>query len=255
MRKREKFVFLAIILGILLWLIQLTPLEWRYFAIVAFGIITYFLSAFALRDDLQPREWLLLLPLPTIYSLTIGSFYFLLPSNFWVMIIILGLFVLGAYSLFLTSNIFSIAKGRTIQLLNAAQAIALFFTILISLLGIQIIFSFNLPFYFNFLAIFALHFPLTLTATWSINLEDKISPEIWQLSFFTAFIIAELALILSFVPMPIWNIALLIMASFYLILGIIQNYLKEKLFKRAIQEYLLLAIFIIIMFIIFLPGK
>lgn len=255
MRRREKFVFFAIILGILLWLIQLTPVEYRYLAIAAFGVIAYFISALALKDDLQAREWFVILPLPALYSLVLGAFYFLLPTNFWSMIMILGFFVFGAYSLFLTGNIFSVAKGRTIQLVNAAQAIALFFAIVISLLGTQTIFSFNLPFYWNFLAIFGLHFPLALTIAWSVNLEEKISLEIWQLSVFSALIIAEVALLLSFLPMAVWNIALLIMAFFYLILGIIQIYLKEKLFRRAIAEYLLLAAFIVVMFIAFFPGK
>lgn len=255
MRRRERFVFLAIFLGVLLWLIQLTPVEWRYFAIAGFGLITYLLSALALKDDLQAREWLVILPLPALYSLTIGAFYFLLPTNFWSMIVILGIFVLGAYSLFLTGNIFSVAKGRTIQLLNAAQAIALFFAIIISLLGTQTIFSFNLPFYWNFLTIFALHLPLTLIIAWSVNLPDNIPLEIWQLSFFSALTIGELAAILSFLPLKIWYLALLIMSVFYLILGILQSYLREKLFRRAITEYISLAAFIFLMFVFFFPGK
>ncbi len=255
MRRREKFVFLAILLGVLLWLIQLTPLEWRYLSIIAFGFITYFVSAFALKEDLQPIEWLVILPLPALYSLTLGAFYFLLPTTFWSMIVILGLFVLGAYSLFLTGNIFSVAKNRTIQLANAAQAIALFFAIIISLLGTQIIFSFNLAFYWNALAIFCLHFPLILTIAWAVNLENVIKPTLLNLSFFGSLIIAEFTLILSFLPIKIWHLALLVMSIFYLMLGIIQSYLREKLFRRAITEYILLTIFIILMFILFFPGK
>ncbi|MDO5561640.1 MAG: hypothetical protein Q4G02_02605 [bacterium] len=255
MRRRERFIFWSVALGVLLWLIQLVPLEWRYWAIAGFGLAVYFISALALREDLQLREWFVILPLPALYSLTIASFYFLLPSNFWSMIFVIGIFVLGAYSIFLTSNIFSVAKGRTIQLLNAAQTIALFFAIVISLLGSQIIFSFNLPFYFNALAIFALHLPLVLTIVWSVNLEEKISLKLWQLSFFSALLMGELAAVYSFLPMKTWNIALLLMSIFYLILGILQSYLREKLFRQAITEYVLLASFIFIMSVAFFPGK
>ena len=233
----------------------MVPVEWRYLAILGFGALTYFISALVLKEDLQAREWLLILPFPTLYSLTIAAFYFLLPDNFWSLVFILGLFVLGAYSIFLTSNIFSVAKERNIQLLNAAQATALFFAIIISLLGSQTIFSLNLPFYFNFLAIFLLHFPLSLTISWSVNLEEKISLTLWQLSFFSALIMAEFALVFSFLPMNNWNIALLLMSVFYLILGIIQTYLREKLFRQVINEYLFLTGFIILIFLLFFPGK
>lgn len=255
MRRRERFVFFALLLGLLFWLIQLVPMEWRYWAIGGFGLFTYLASALVLRDDLQIREWFVILPFIAIYSLTMGAFYFLLPDNFWSTIIILGLFVLGMYSLFLTANIFSVAKGRTIQLTNAAQSIALFFATFISLLGSQIIFSFYLPFYFNAPIIFAFHLPLLLTITWSVNLEDKISAKVWQLSFFGALIMAEFALIFSFLPIAVWNIALLMMSIFYLILGICQTYLREKFFKTAINEYLFLTGFIILMFVLFFPGK
>lgn len=255
MRRREKFIIISILLGILLWLTQLSPLNYRYYAILGFSLFTYFAAAFALKDDLRIKAWLTILPLPALYSLSISLFYFLLPENFWSKIVILGFFSLGMYGLFLTGNIFSVSQGRTIQLLQAARNITLFFSIIISLLGIQIIYSFNLAYYLNFFAIFLLHFPLTLTNVWSINLDEKLTLTHFQLSFFSSLIISEIALILSFLPIAAWHIALLIMSVFYLILGILQAYLDAKFFKKTINEYLLLTIFILIMFVIFFPGK
>lgn len=255
MRRREQFIIVAILLGIIFWGIQFTPLSWRYLAIIAFAALTYFATAFVLRVDLQPREWLTVLPLPAMYSLVLGLFYFLLPGNFWSLIIILGLFTFGMYALLLTCNIFAVAKERTIQLLQAAQNIALFISIIISLLGVQVIFSFNWPFYTNFAAIFALHFPLIVTMVWCVKLEEKITPQLWGLSLCSTLLISELALILSFLPIAAWNIALLIMSVFYLILGILHTFLKEKMFKQALRQYGLLTIFIFIMFVVFFPGK
>ena len=256
MRRRERFVITAIFLGILLWVIQMVPLNWRYLAIVFFSLITYLTSALAFGRDVRARHWLTFLPLPALYSLSIGAFYFLLPTHFTSMITVLGLFSLGMYALFLTGNIFFVVQHhRSIQLLHAAQNIALFFTIIISLLGVQVIFSFNLPYYLNFAAVFALHFPLIYTITWSVNLQKKLSRKLFQLSFFSTLLISEIALVLSFLPLAPWHIALLIMSVFYLILGLLQVFLSEKLFRQAINEYRFLAFFIALMFILLFPGK
>ncbi|MDR0463026.1 MAG: hypothetical protein LBG64_02300 [Pseudomonadales bacterium] len=255
MRRREKFVILSVLLGVLLWVVQLVPPDLRYYAIGVFGILTYFGSALVLREDLQGFEWVTILPFPTMYSLIVSAFYFLLPDNFWSMIGILGFFSLGMYAILLSSNIFSVAKGRTIALLNAAQSISLFFAMLISLLSINTIFSSHFPYYINGLLIFLTHLPLTLTIAWSVNLESKISREIVGLSLGVTILMVQFGVILSFLPLNVWNIALLLMSLYYLLLGVMQNFLREKLFKHTVGEYALLAGFICLMLIILFPGK
>ncbi|MBQ6449425.1 hypothetical protein IJJ08_00785 [bacterium] len=255
MRERERFVLTAISLGFFLWIIQLIPISWRYLGIAGFTLLTYLTSAWTLRKYLKFHHWLIFLPFPALYSLFIGCFYFLLPTNFWSMITVLGLFSLGMYALFLCGNIFCVAEhDKKIQLTRAAQNIILFFAIIISLLGCQVIYSFAWPVYLSFLAVFGLHLLLTLTVAWSVEL-NRISLELFQLSFFGTLLIAECALILSFLPIEPWRIALLIMSTFYLILGILQVFIGEKLYRRALGEYTLLMIVIILMYIAIFPGK
>jgi len=256
MRERERFVITAVFLGVILWLTQLVPISWRYLAIGAFTIITYFLSALTLRKYLKFHHWLLFLPFPALYSLFIGCFYFLLPTNFWSMITVLGLFSLGMYALFLSGNIFCVAEhDKKIQLTRAAQNIILFFAIIISLLGCHVIYSFSWPLYVSFPLVFLLHFHLTLTTAWSVELQPRISLELFQLSFFATLLVSEFALTLSFLPLAAWHISLLVMSTFYLILGILQVFIGDKLYRRTLREYNFLLILIIIMYVIVFPGK
>ena len=171
------------------------------------------------------------------------------------MITVLGLFSLGMYALFLCGNIFCVAEhDKKIQLTRAAQNVILFFAIIISLLGCQVIYSFAWPLYLSFAAVFGLHLLLTFTVTWSVELE-KISLELFQLCFFGTLLVAECALILSFLPIQPWHLALLVMSTFYLILGILQVFIGEMLYRRALGEYALLTAFIILMYIAIFPGK
>lgn len=255
MRRREKFVLASILLSLGLLAVQYVSLDWRYVGVFIFTIVTYLVSAWALSDDLQWFEWLVIVPRPAMYAAAVGAFYFLLPVNILSRVFDLVLFGMGMYALYLTSNIYSVAKGRTIQLLHAAHAIGLLFSLLTSLLFINTVFSLRLPFYWNGLLIGAWHFPLIFMSIWSVKLEPKIDRSILNLAgLFTLFIV-ELAIILSFLPLTVWNISLFIMTFLYMGLGVLQSYLQDRLFQSALTEFSGVAVFICILFLLLFPGK
>lgn len=255
MRRREKFVIVSVILSLGLLATQYIPLEWRYLSILALFILSYFSSAWALSTDLQAHEWLTIVPFPALYASAVALFYFLLPEMIWSRLAVVVIFGVGMYGLFLTSNIFSVAKGRTIQLLYAAHAVALFFTMLTSLLFSNVIFSLRLPFYFNSLLLFASHFPLVLMSLWSIELNQKIGKDLLLYSLIFSMLLAELAALFSFLPLEIWSQALFIMSFLYVGLSILQNFLKGRLFKNTINEYNLVAFLMLFLFLVLFPRK
>jgi hypothetical protein len=255
MRRREKFVITSILLSSGLLGVQYVSLDMRYWAVGLLFLISYFMSAWTLSDDLQAHEWLTVVPFPALYAASVSLFYFLLPEGIISQFILLAVFGVGMYALFLTSNIYSVAKGRTIQLLHAAYAIGLLFTLLTSLLFTNTIFGLKLPFYLNGLLAGLVHFPLILMSLWTVELENYISGEILALSGVLTLFLVELAIILSFYPFSVWNTALFIMAFLYVGLGILHNFLKERLFESTLREYSLVAVFIAIMFALLFPYK
>ena len=255
MRRREKFVLAAAVLSIGLSLVQYTGLEWRYYAIMGLMFATYVISAWALSDDLQTHEWLTILPFPVIYTAAVALFYFLLPTAFITRIIFLALFGIGMYALYLTSNIFSVAKGRTIQLIYAAHAVGLFFTLFTSMLLTNTIFSLRLPFYSNALLGGLVHFPLIMMSLWSMKLEPVVNKSIFQKTTILTVILMELMVILSLLPFPAWHSALFVMGLFYIGLGVFQSQIRERLFNNTANEYSLVAIFLAFIFLILMPWK
>jgi len=255
MRRREKFIIVSVLLSLGLLATQYVPIDWRYVAIGIFALISYLMSAWALSDDLQIYEWLTILPLPVLYASSVALFYFLLPEVLLSRLAILAVFGVGMYALFLTANIFSVAKGRTIQLLYAARAIALFFTMIISLLLTNTIFSLRLPFYLNALLVAISHFMLVLMSLWSVQLEPRISKQILNYTLLFVLILVEFTIAFSFLPMEIWYISLFIMSLVYVGLSLFQDLLQGRLFKNTATEYTLVSIFIILAFMIVFPGK
>ncbi len=255
MRRREKFVITAVLLSLGLLGVQYVVLEWRYLALLVLTVVSYFVSAWALADDLQPHEWLTVVPFPALYASSVGLFYFLLPENLLSKFFILGLFGIGMYALLLTSNIYSVAKGRTIQLLHAAHAIGLLFTLLTSVLFTNTIYNLRLPFYANGLLVGLVHFPLILMSLWAIELRSRVPREIWVLSGVLTMVLMELAVILSFFPFSVWHLSLFIMAVVYIGLGLLHNFLKGRLFDSTLTEYSLVGVFVLLMFIVLFPYK
>ncbi|MDQ3008127.1 MAG: hypothetical protein M3Q81_00860 [bacterium] len=255
MRRREKFVIAAALLSVGLLIVQYIPLEFRYLAVGLFTLLSYAVTFWALKEDLQAHEWVTIVPFPALYAGAVGLFYFLLPESILSRVFVLVLFGIGMYALFLTSNIFSVAKGRTIQLLHAAHAIGLLFTLLTSLLFTNTIYSLRLPFYILVPLIALVHFPLILMSLWSIELRSNVSKEVVGLSAFLTLILAELSLMLTFFPISVWNIALLLMASLYIGLGILHSFLRGRLFSKTLNEYWLVATFVAIIFFLVFPLK
>ena len=255
MRRREKFIIVAVLLAAGFLALQYVPLSWHYAAIGIFSLLAYLLSAWALNEDLQAYEWLTILPLPAIYSGASALFYFLLPEFWGSRLLLMTVFAGGMYALLLTSNILSVAKGRTIQLLYAAHAVGLFFTMFTSLLLTNTIFSLRLPFYWNGLLVAAAHFLLIMMALWSVNLEPRVNREVLVYSLFFTLILAEFAICFSFLPMQVWHISLFIMSLVYVGLSLLQNLLRGRLFKNVITEYTLVGILMLILFILMFPGK
>ena len=255
MRRREKFVISSILLSLGLAGVQYVALDYRYWAVAVFTVISYLFSAWALSDDLQKHEWLTVIPLPALYASAVSLFYFLLPSNGMTRITLLVFFGIGMYALYLTSNIFSVAKGRTIQLLHAAHAIGLLFSLLISMLFLNTIFSLKLIFWLNGLLVGLSHFPLIFLSLWSVKLEPRVTSQTTILSVIMTILLVELGVIFSFYPFSVWHSTLFIMSFLYIGLGLLHSHLRGRLFANTLTEYSLVAVFVSLVFLLLFPGK
>jgi len=248
--KRQKFIISAVLLSIGLLAIQLANISWRYQAIFGLTILTYLLSAWSLREGVSGIEWLTVLILPTLFTAGVGLFYFLLPSSWLARLPVAIFYGLGLYALLLTENIFSVAAIRNIQLLRSARAVGFLLTLLTAFFLYDTILSFRLPFWLNFIFVFLVSLPLFIQGLWSVKLEEKISGQIWFYSLALSLMVAEGALALSFWPVTVSAGSLALITIMYMVLGLTQHYLSQRLFKRTINEYLTVGIIVLAVILI-----
>lgn len=246
MSKRRKFLLVAVLLTVGLWVTQWVDVEWRYQALAGLGGLALLLSGWAMWEDLQEWEWLTILTLPMLYPVSVGMFYFLLPEKFLSKVIILGLFGVGMYALLLTENIFSVAAIRTIQLLRAAHAVGFLLTLASAFFWYDTIWSFRLPFWANGLLVAGVSWPLLLQGLWSVELtEGKISGRVLLYASVVAVSLGQAAMGLSFWPVTISVGSLFLVSMFYVALGICQQYFLGRLFRRTLSEYLTVGIVVL----------
>jgi len=236
--KRKKFLFVAFVLGVYLFVLQSVPPDKRIVLLIVLLVLSYILSAWALFKDLNGIEWLTVLVLPSLFPISVGLFYFLLPQSSMVRFVIIIVFIIGMYALMLTENIFSVATIRTIQLLRAARAVGFLLTILTSAFLFDVIFSLRMNPLLNAVSVFVVVFPLFMQGLWCSTLEDGISRKVFGYTVMASVLVTQMALVLSFWLVDVAMGSIFMSMTVYVLLGMYQHKLEGRLFQKTIQEYI-----------------
>jgi hypothetical protein len=250
--KRRKFILSSILLTTGLSYIQFGGgISSRFQLIAALAFLTVPLTLWSLKEALRGPIWLLSWILPVLFTAGVGFFYFLLPTNPLIALPIIAIYFFGMYALFLSENIFAVAAIRTIQLFRSASAVSFLLTLATSFLLYDTILSLRLPYYLNALLVFLVSFFLCLHGIWTINLEETITKQVLVYSFILSLGIGEIAGVLSFWPTAITLSSLFLTALVYVTLGLAQAKLSDRLFKKTINEYLLVGFLVLLVLLSF----
>lgn len=237
LNKRQKIVLASVLLTIGLLSTQLVDFSLRFIFLGGLAVLAYVLSVWSLWEGLNFTKAFVLMILPTFFTIGIASFYFLLPIRWLTRLPVALVFGLTFYLLLLAQNVFNVASLRTIPLYRAASTASFLFTLLSAFFIYNVVFAFDLLFFWNGLIVAFVSFPLILQTLWSIQMEDRISAAIIVQSAVLSLILGELALGFSFWPMYpiIWPLTL--SSAMYVLLGLVTGKLRGRLNKRVIWEY------------------
>ena len=236
LNKREKIVVASVVLSLGLVSTQLVPFYLTYRFIIGLTVLAYCLSLWALWEEMDKQKAVLLLILPTLFTLAIASYYFLLPVRWLTRLPVAFLFGLTFYILLLSQNVFNVASSRTIPLYRVASTTILILTLITAYLLFNVLFSFNMLFIFNGIGIFLICVPLILQMMWSLEMEGLNSLVIVY-TLILSLLIAELGTILSFWPISKAMASLVLSTGLYITLGISAHTFKERLNRGVIWEY------------------
>lgn len=246
MSKRRRFVITSALLSLGFIAIQFLNDQNRFWAIGVLGLATLILFAWSLWGTLGRNMTLLTLVLPTIFTLGVGIFWFLLPANVYTRIPIVLFYGIGIYVLALTMNIFTVSAVRTIALLRAARGVGFVLSLVTSFLVYDTILSLRAEIYILAALVFVVSFPLFLQGFWSVLLEGSINKDLFTLSLTSSLVIAEVAAALYFWPVTVVVGSLFLTVAFYVILGLGQSKLDGRLFASVVREHLIVGTLVFI---------
>jgi hypothetical protein len=244
MTKRRKIILVSLLLSLGLFFVQTRADSARYPALFGLAGLTYLFSAWALKEGLNGIEWVTVLCLPVFFTTGFGLFSFLLPANLWSQVLTLVLYALGIYILLLTENIFSVATIRNIQLLRAAQATGFLLTLITTFFLFDAVLSFRLDPWLNGGIIFLVSLVVFFQGLWKATIEEKVSWRLLSLTLLLAFLMGQVALAISFWPLTVSTGSLFLITVLYVLLGLVQSELQERLFAKTIREYLWVGVIV-----------
>lgn len=244
MSKRRRFVATASLLSLGFVAIQFINDQNRFWAIGMLGIATVIFFTWSLYEGIGRNMTLLTLVLPTIFTLGVGTFWFLLPANIFARIPVVIFYGVGMYVLCLTMNIFTVSTIRTIALLRAARGVGFVLSLVTSFLVFDAILSLRVPIYYLLPLVAIVSFPLFVQGFWSVILEKEFSKQIFNLATVSTLVMVETAAALFIWPVTVVVGSLFLTVTFYMSLGLGQNKLEGRLFSSTVREHLTVGILV-----------
>lgn len=246
MTKRRKFLIASFVLSLGFVGLQFLDNQYKIYAIFVLSFVTSILFLWSLWEGIGKNSTLLTLILPAFFTAGVGVFWFLLPSSVFARLPMIIFYGLGIYALSLTMNVFTVSAVRTIALLRAARGVGFVLTLITLFLIYNAILSLKIPFWGSALLITALSFPLFLQGFWTIPLDKKISKDLLILSAISSLVVGEIAVSLFFWPATLVVGSIFLTVAVYVLLGLGQAKLEQRLFSQTVKEYLLVGILVFI---------
>lgn len=246
MTKRQTFILVSLVLSLGFFGINLLEDRYRFFVIGGLTLSTLLLFIFSLREGLGLDATLLTLILPTLFTLGVGMFWFLLPTSIFARLPIVFLYGIGIYALLLISNIYTVSAVRTIALARAARGVGFVLSLLTSFLLFDAILSVRGNLLFVITTTVAVSFLIFFQGLWTSILEHKLDKNLIKYSLILSLIIVEIAIELFFWPVTVVVGSLFLTVSIYSLLGLGQASLEGKLFSKTARDYLTVGLFVFI---------
>jgi len=251
MPKRLRYFISSVLAALGFYLFLGLGVESRYYGLMLLVALVVFCFWFGLgiifEGSIDTRIMSVLLPV--LWTLGFGLFAVLLPATWLYFLLFSVFFGIIIYVMFLVENVFLVAIGyKTVPLYRAAYTVNLMVTLLVSFFVFDGLFSFKLPFWGNMLVVAGLSVLFFSYQYWAMAIEladDGKEKGRWPYIIIPTVLITELVGILSFWPVGIFKGSVYLVAAIYIILGLMQAEIRDRLFKRVEMTYVYIGVAIV----------
>ncbi len=239
MSKRFKYFISSLLAAVGFYFFLSLPYESHYYGLLVGMVLVIFCFWFGLGIVFEKSIYIRLMSvvMPVAFFVGFALFAILLPQNFLLTLIYSLFFGIISYAMFLVENVFLVAIGfRTPPLYRSAYTVGLILLLLTSFFLFDSLFSFKLAYWLNMLLVFVVSMIIFMYIFFSVTIElpdDGKDKNVWFYVMVPALLISEISLVISFLPVGIFKGSIYLVMMVYIISGLIQADLRERLFKKT----------------------
>jgi hypothetical protein len=248
--KRQRFIISTFGLAAVVLSSTFFSFQDIYIFVPLIFIMVYAGTFFSVLEDISEHEWIMLFLHPVYLSIVFYLFFFFLPQRWLTRLPFIFFYTIAIYAVLLSQNIFNVGVTKSLQLFRAAYSVNFLFLTISAFLTYSLIISLRMYFFFNFLLIFVTTIPLALHLLWSVSPASRVERSLVRQSIFISLLLAEVGMLLSFMPINQSIYALVLTSLYYGLCGLFQVYLQGSFFKERIREFVMVFIFTLVIFIL-----
>jgi len=239
MSKRIKYVISSLLAAFGFYFFISLPYESHYYGLLVGIVLIVFCFWFGLGVIFEPKFYVRLMSivLPVSFYIGFALFVALIPQTFILTALFSIFFGLICYGIFLVENVFLVAIGfRTPPLYRAAYTVGLMIMLMSAFFLFNSLFSFKFIYWLNAIIVLLLSCLLFLYLFFSVTIElpdDGKDKSIVAYVLVPSILMAELAFVLSFLPVGIFKGSMYLVVFCYVLSGLLHAELRERLFKRT----------------------
>jgi hypothetical protein len=238
MSKRLKYLISSAIATLGFYFFISLPYSSHYYGLLVGLVLIAFCFWFGLGIIFTQSLYIRLMSiiLPVGFFMGFGLFAALLPQTFWTIFLTSIFFGVICYLMFLVENVFIVSIGyRTPPLYRAAYTVGLVLLLLAAFFLFDSLFSFKLIYWLNSILVFVISLILFMYVFYSVTIElsdDGKEKNFMAYTLVPAFFMSQLGLVLSFWPVGIFKGSIYLVAAVYVLSGLLQLDLRDRLFKK-----------------------
>jgi len=248
MSKRFRYGLSSLVCGLGFWFYLQLPFESKYYGMMVGVVLTMFCFWFGLgivfTKDFTNRMASIILPV--LFYLGFGFFVILIPQSWWLYIILSLIYGKITYVMFLVENVFLVAIGfKTVPLYRAAYTTGLILLLITAFVCFDSWYSFKFPFWINLIGVGVLSWLMFWYQFWAVTIElpdDGKTKSRLTYVYIPTWLMMNLALVFSFWPVGIFKGSVYLMSIIYVLGGLIQADIRERLFRKTVNQYLFIFI-------------
>jgi len=242
MDKRKQFVIASLLVGGLFLLLRLFTSTWElgYWGGVILLVVSFLVNLVLYSRQLGSLQKIVTASiLPCLFAAGILFLSPLIRPSVWVEIVLFILLVAGFYISLLAVNVFIVTiKYKTVPLYRAASVTGFLLSLFIGFSIFNSIFSLKYSPWINGMLVFATSFLIFYNLFWSTAIAETEIKDFPIYALVASLLVAEIAIGVSFWPIGVGLASLYLVSMTYVLGGIIQAKLRERLFKRTFWEYI-----------------